>query len=63
MANLGKYSIQPSPAQATAKSYSFKFFYFLEKEKHLTMLTREVYMCSLVYFFNSIISSFIVTTA
>lgn len=63
MANLGKYSIQPSPAQATAKSFSFKLFSFLEKEKNLTMLTREVYMCSLVYFFNSIISSFIVTTA
>lgn len=63
MANLGKYSIQRSPAQATAKSFSFKFFSFLEKEKKLTMLTREVYMCSLVYFFNSIISSFIVTTA
>lgn len=51
MANLGKYSIQPSPAQATAKSFSFKLFSFLEKEKNLTMLTREVYMCSLVYFF------------
>lgn len=32
MGNLGKYSIQPSPAQATAKGFSFKLFSFLEKE-------------------------------
>lgn len=32
MGNLGKYSIQPSPAQATAKGFSFKLFSFLEKD-------------------------------